>query len=58
MEEINASSELQTVSMEEITATTNKLGTLAEKLKNDLTDAVKSGDTDKDKVTKKVFKKY
>ncbi len=36
MEGISASSEEQTASMEEITATANKLGTLAEDLKDQL----------------------
>ncbi len=36
MEGISASSEQQTASMEEITSTANKLGTLAEKLKEGL----------------------
>lgn len=57
MEEINTSSEQQTASMEEITATTNKLGALAEKLKKNLTEAVKSGDSNKEITIKRKFKK-
>jgi methyl-accepting chemotaxis protein len=37
MEGINASTEQQTASMEEVTATANKLGILAESLRNSLT---------------------
>jgi methyl-accepting chemotaxis protein len=36
MEGISASAEQQTASMEEVTATAHKLGTLAENLKNSL----------------------
>ena len=36
MEGISSSSEQQTASMEEISATAHKLGSLAEKLKNNL----------------------
>jgi methyl-accepting chemotaxis protein len=39
MEGISASSEEQTASMEEITATANRLGTLAESLKDKLVTA-------------------
>ena len=38
MEGISASAEQQTASMEEVSATANKLGNLAEDLKNKLTD--------------------
>jgi methyl-accepting chemotaxis protein len=49
MEGISASAEQQTASMEEITATANRLGALAEDLKNQLT---QSNDNGKSKVSK------
>lgn len=45
MEGISASSEQQTASMEEITSTANKLGSLAEDLKNKLTEFGSDGKT-------------
>jgi hypothetical protein len=57
MEEITVSSEQQTASMEEITATTNRLGVLAEKLKNNLNEAAKGGDANKEIIVKRIFKK-
>jgi methyl-accepting chemotaxis protein len=56
MEEISASSEQQTASMEEITITTNKLGILAENLRKNLTEAVKKGTIEKANINKKIFK--
>ena len=56
MEEINASSEQQTASMEKITATSNKLGILAENLRKNLSEAIKCGAVEKDNPTKKLFK--
>jgi len=63
MEGISASSEQQTASMEEITSTANKLGSLAEDLKNKLTEFGSDGKTttedfendDSENVTKKKF---
>jgi ABC-type multidrug transport system fused ATPase/permease subunit len=56
MEEINTASEQQTASMEEIIATTNKLGVLAEKLKGNLTEAAMSGQTNKELIIKRIKK--
>jgi len=55
MEGINASAEQQTASMEEISATANKLGNLAEDLKNKLTVTNIEKASTKNKVPKKGF---
>ena len=55
MEGISASTEQQTASMEEITATANKLGNLSERLKNKLTNIAIENASTKEKYQKKRF---
>ena len=55
LDAISASSEQQTASMEEVTATANKLGTVAEDLKNKLTEFADDGQA-KQKTKRRISK--